>query len=480
MFDTRYESPFSGRYGSVEMQCVWSEYRKRYLWRKVWVALAKAQAHYGLIPPRTTKPVIKEMERNLNFIDVEHSLRVEEETKHDLVAELQVFSTQCGDAGRYLHLGATSSDIQDNADALRTRKGLGIVAQRLETLLDALASRIEKTAGLACLGYTHLQLAEPTTVGYRLAQYTQDLLESLEAIKWAGYRLRGKGFKGAVGTSASFGELFEHKNQNSLADWTEALDRAPTHADVETFAMAGLGLNTYLVTTQVCPRKQEWELISLLAGVAGTLHKFALDVRLLQSMGEWSEPFGSRQVGSSAMPHKRNPINSENICSLARLVAALPRIAWDNMANSALERTLDDSANRRVLLPQAFLAVDEMLSRSTKIVRGLEFNKGQIAEGLSESLAGIERILIAAVARGGNRATAYAELRNCCQGTIDRTWENLSGRPFFQRFFSQAELFKLFYSQADYVGDAEERALLMAGRVRKALLAALSPANPGD
>ncbi|MER3515278.1 MAG: adenylosuccinate lyase, partial [Chloroflexota bacterium] len=278
-----------------------------------------------------------------------HAQAIEAEIGHDVMAEVRTYAKQCPVGGGIIHLGATSADITDNADVLQQREALRLVRARLVAVLDAFAVQIRRTRDLACIAYTHLQPAEPTTVGYRLCLYAQDLLADLDALDATLASLKGKGLKGAVGTGASYAHLLA--------------DRDITAAELEAQVMARLGLEAFPVTGQTYPRKQDWRVLNVLAGIAASLHKFAFDLRLLQSpaFGEMAEPFGASQVGSSAMPFKRNPVNAEKLCSLARFVAALPAVAWENAALSLLERTLDDSANRRLILPEAFLATDEML-----------------------------------------------------------------------------------------------------------------------
>ncbi|MCB0155336.1 MAG: adenylosuccinate lyase, partial [Anaerolineae bacterium] len=342
-----YLSPFTWRYGSEEMRRVWSEEHKRYLWRTLWVALAEAQQKLGLVEPAQ----VDDLRAHAADINVARAIEIEAEIHHDLMAEIKVFAEQCPVGGGIIHLGATSMDIEDNADALRLRESLEMIQAKLTTLLGVLAHQIETWAETPIIGFTHLQPAEPTTLGYRLAQYGFDLLTDYGELRTVCAGIRGKGFKGAVGTSASYHELLSH-----LAG---ASGQA---AQLEADIMAAINLEAFPVATQTYPRKQDWLVLNALAGLAGSLYKFAFDLRLLQApaLGEWAEPFGKKQVGSSAMPFKRNPINAENIDSLARYVAGLPRLAWDNAAHSLLERTLDDSANRRELFPTAFLAVDEI------------------------------------------------------------------------------------------------------------------------
>ena len=461
MFDHEtYLSPLTWRYGSDEMRRIWSEVHRRTLLRRVWVALARAQAEAGLVTPEQ----VADLEAHQDEVDIERAAELEAQLHHDLMAELRTFAEQCPLGGPILHAGATSQDILDNSDALRLREALALLRHRLVDLLTALADRIEETASLVCIGYTHIQPAEPTTVGYRLAQYAQDLLADLEAVTRLQTTVRGKGFKGAVGTSGSYAQLL------AGTGWTPA--------DLERRAMDLLGLEPYLVTTQVCPRKQEWQVLTTLAGIAQSLHRFAFDLRLLQSpaIGEWSEPFAKTQVGSSAMPFKRNPVNAENICSLARYVAALPAVAWENSAGSLLERTLDDSANRRLILPGAFLTVDEMLHRATRLVRGLVLNREGIARNLATYglFAGTERLLMELVKVGADRQAMHEVIREHSM----RAWEAiragqanpltdlLAGDPRLGAYLPTAEISSLL-DAASYVGDAPQRARALAQQIRQ-------------
>ncbi len=340
-----YLSPFTWRYGSAEMRHIWSESHKRRLWRQLWIALAQAQQVAGLITPEQ----VDDLRAHAGQIDVDRAHQIEAEIHHDLMAEVKTFAEQCSVGGGIIHLGATSMDIEDNADALRLRESLDVILDKLTNLLAELASQIERWATTPIIGYTHLQPAEPTTMGYRLAQYGFDLLTDLAELRRVRDGIRGKGFKGAVGTSASYQELLPPPPKSPPLKRGGLGGGKFSAAQLEAHIMTAIELEPFPVATQTYPRKQDWLVMNALAGLGGSLYKFAFDLRLLQapSLGEWAEPFGRKQVGSSAMPFKRNPINAENIDSLARMVAALPRIAWDNAAHSLLERTLDDSANRR-------------------------------------------------------------------------------------------------------------------------------------
>ncbi|MCE2490952.1 MAG: adenylosuccinate lyase, partial [Anaerolineae bacterium] len=389
--------PFSWRYGSADMRQLWSEAHKRRLWRRIWVALAEAQFRAGLVQ----EAQVEDLRAHANDVDIDRSHELEAELHHDLMAELRCFAEQCPTGGGILHLGATSMDIEDNADVLRMRASLGLLGDVLRDLLLILAQRIDKEADHVCIGWTHLQPAEPTTIGYRLAGYAQDLLADYEALCALQDGLRGKGFKGAVGTAASWQQLLEGNTR--------------TAEELETDIMERLGLKAFPVATQTCSRRQDWHFVNLLAGNGMTLYRLAFDLRLLQSptVGEWAEPFAARQVGSSAMPFKRNPVNAENIDSLARYLAALPRVAWDNGAHNLLERTLDDSANRRIMLPQASLCCEELLRRTLRILAGLRLDDRAIRLNLERYglFAATERVLMAASLAGGDRQHLHEVIR---------------------------------------------------------------------
>ena len=377
-FDT-YLSPFSWRYGTTAMRHLWSETHKRLLWRQIWVALAEVQCEYGLVKPEQ----IADLRSHMAAINLPRALEIEAEIQHDLMAEVRTYAGQCPLGGGIIHLGATSMDIEDNADALRMRAGLKLLLHSMTSLLQNLGLLIEKWADTPLMAFTHLQPAEPSTLGYRLALYGQDLLQDYQAIRNLASGVRGKGFKGAVGTSAAYAELI---GSEKLADFELKLSQK-------------LDLPFFPVASQVYPRKQDYELVSTLAGLGASLYKLAFDLRLLQSppIGELAEPFGEKQVGSSAMPFKRNPIRSEKINSLARYLASLPRLAWDNAAHSLLERTLDDSANRRILLPEAFLAADELLRTANSIFSNLQVDEIAMARNLAiyGPFAATERVLMA-------------------------------------------------------------------------------------
>jgi adenylosuccinate lyase len=457
-----YISPFSWRYGSEEMRSLWSEAHRRRLLRRVWVALAAAQHKAGLV----TKKQLADLRAHQDDIDIARAAEIDREIGHDLMAEIRTFAEQCPEGGPIIHLGATSADILDNADVLRMRGALDLLIGRLRELLSDLADRIEDHADQACMGITHIQPAEPITVGYRLASYGQDMLEDYLELGQVRRGLRGKGMKGAVGSAASYAQLLEGTGM--------------TPAEMESLVMDELGLDAFPVATQVYPRKQDLRVLNALAALAASIYRFAFDLRILQSppFGEWSEPFGRKQVGSSAMPFKRNPVNAENLDSLARLVAALPRVAWDNAAHSLLERTLDDSANRRVVLPEAFLATEEIVIRLGRVLRGLIVRQESVARNLGAygSFAGTERVLMEAVRAGADRQAMHEVIR----GHAMSAWQAVFAgepNPLGDLLASDSEVTKYvdasrvreFLDASRHVGDAPQRARRMAAAIREAL-----------
>lgn len=444
------------------MRAIWSEKHKRYLWRKIWVELARAQELAGLV----TQLQVEELAQHVDDINVERALEIEAEIHHDLMAEVQTYAEQCPTAGGIIHLGATSADIEDNADALRLRESLSLILAAQKELLSIFAEKIEENAARVTMAYTHIQPAEPTTLGYRLAFYAQDLLEDYETLKQLHTNIRGKGLKGAVGTSASYSESL--------------VDSSMTAFELESKVMEALNLRPYPITGQTYPRKQDWQTISALAGLASSLYKFAFDLRVLQSpaIGEWREPFAERQIGSSAMPFKRNPINAEKTNSLARIISALTQTAWDNASHSLLERTLDDSANRREMLPVAFLAADELLRVTKRLLSGLQINQQAIENNLAKYgvFSGVERVLMAAVKNGGDRQAIHEHLRQhslIAWDAISRNQPNplidlLANSDVLLQYLTSVQIRELI-DISSYVGDAPQRSLDFANQIRTAI-----------
>jgi adenylosuccinate lyase len=461
MTNTSLDSPFASRYGSAEMRAIWSDANKRKLWRRIWVALADAEAQAGVVAPEQ----VADLKQHADQLNTARALEIEKEIGHDVMAEVRAFAEQCPVGGGIIHWGATSADVTDNADVLRQKQAIELLRAKLVELLRAFGEQITTHRALVCMAYTHLQPAEPTTMGYRLAMYAQDLLGHLAALDQLKIELRGKGFKGAVGTAASYNELLE--------------GTGTTPTQLEANIMKALKLAAFPIATQTYPRGQDYRVLSMLAGLAASLHKFAFDLRLMQStgFGEMAEPFGEKQVGSSAMPFKRNPVNAEKICSLARFVAALPSVAWENAAESLLERTLDDSANRRAIFPEAFIAGDEMLLTATKIVRGLVVDSAACAANLAKygPFAATERVLMALVRAGADRQHMHERLREHSL----KAWSAVkTGKPNplanalcadtdLLRHLQPARLRELM-DASSHIGTAVERAEALVVEIKKA------------
>lgn len=457
-----YISTFTWRYGSEAMRSLYSEEEKRKLLRRVWVALASAQAEAGLV----SKEQLAELIAHQDDIDIERASQIEAEIHHDLMAEIKTYAEQCPKAGSIIHLGATSMDILDNMDALRLKKALQLIIEETKLLLAAYVEKLEQYADTPCMAFTHIQPAEPTTVGYRFAQTAQDLVEDLEAMEAVLTTIRGKGMKGAVGTSASYTELLKGTQLSA--------------AEMESKVMAKLGLKAFTAATQVYPRKQDWRIVSALSGLCCTLYKFFIDFRLLQSppIGEWSEPFGAKQVGSSAMPFKRNPINSEKIDSLCRFVSSQTEVLWQNSANTLLERTLDDSANRRFVLPECFLATDEILKTALKVVSGMQVHSTAVQRNLKTYgiFAASERLMMELGKRGANRQEMHELIRHYSlkawaevqEGRENTLASMLCSDETVLSFISKEEALATL-DAADYVGDAPQRTRIVADQAKAVL-----------
>lgn len=455
-----YISPFSWRYATPAMKKIWSEGYKYELWRKIWVSLAEVHHETGLV----SKDELMDLQKNEKNIDVERIVEIEEETQHDVVAAIREFSEKAKIGGGKIHLGATSMDLVDNTDAIRIKEALEITKHNVTQILSKFSILITKYAETSCIGYTHLQPAEPTTLGYRLAFYAQDFLTDYKLLQFVIKEFRSKGFKGAVGTRASYQEILE-STKMSLEDFDKKMCKK-------------LGIEDSLITTQVYPRKYDYLVLSSLASIASSCAKFCADVRLLQSpaIGELSEPFGKKQVGSSAMPFKRNPVNSEKVCSLARFVEQLPAVAIGNASHSYLERTLDDSANKRIILAEGFLALDEMLKNIQKIVTGLVVNEKRIIYNLTQyaPFAATERIIIAAVKKGADRQEMHELMRSLSmksweavqRGETNNFTESLLAGRQLKKYLSVTEIKKLL-DISHHTGDAAIRAMKLVSLIKK-------------
>ncbi len=448
---TNYLSPFSWRYGSSEMRQIFSERYKFKVWRKIWVELARAQFKAGLV----SKKELVDLEKNQHKINIEKILEIESKTNHDVVAAIKEFADIAKIGGGKIHLGATSMDIVDNADVVRMKQGLDLIEEKLIKNIHIFAAQVKAYADLPCMGYTHLQPAEPTTVGYRLAFYLQDLLTDLEILKFVKNNLKAKGMKGAVGTRASYKEVLTEGKISA-----NKLDQ---------MVMQKLGISGALISSQTNSRKNDYLVLVVLASIASSLSKFALDLRVMQSpaFGEVTEPFGKNQVGSSAMPFKKNPVRAEKICSLARYIGALPQVVLENASLSILERTLDDSANKRVVIPEAFLATDEILETATKIIEGLVINKEAIENNLQKyaPFSALENILIETVKNGADRQDMHEILREIAMTVWEKVqkgeqnpMENLLKENSTLRKFISNKKIEQLLDIKNHIGDAPQRA----------------------
>ena len=455
-----FQSPFSWRYGSEAMRHIWSEENKYLIWRKIWVEMARAQKDFGLV----SQEELTDLEKNQNNIDIERVWEIEKDTRHDVVAAIREFAEKATIGGGKIHAGATSMDIVDNTDTLRIKESLEIVENNLKQLLKEFTDQIEKYIDTPCMGFTHLQPAEPTTLGYRLSLYAQDLLEDLQYLNFVNTHLKAKGLKGAVGTQASYSKLLKQEN-------VEAMEQK---------VMEKLGLDPVLIANQVGLRKADLFVAQLLTSIAQSLYKFAFDLRLMQSpgFGEWQEPFGKSQVGSSAMPFKKNPMKAEQICSLARLVESLSSNAWENASLSLLERTLDDSANRRTYIPEMFLAIDEMMTSAIKIIDGLIVHEQQVKNNLNKygPFAATEAILMEAVKKGADRQTMHEVLRDVAMTAWNDVQENKSNpmeellkkNEAINKSLNENEIQGLL-DVSEHIGTAPERARKLVSEIKKFL-----------
>ena len=401
----RYENPLITRYASAEMSRLWSARKKHSTWRRLWVALAEAQRELGL---DISTEQIEELRDAVDDIDFEKAAEYELSLRHDVMAHVHAYRDCCPQAGGIIHLGATSCYVTDNTDLILLRESLEQVCGRLAAVIDQLARFAAEHRDLACLGFTHFQPAQPTTVGKRATLWCYDLVLDLEEIEHRLDRLRFRGAKGTTGTQASFLQLFDGNHEK-----VETLDRLVA----EKMGFAG----RYQVTGQTYSRKVDAQVLAALSGIGQSAHKAGTDLRLLQHRKEIEEPFGTSQVGSSAMAYKRNPMRAERMCSLARFAMTLAPSAEQTMAVQWMERTLDDSANRRLTLPQAFLAIDSVLILYRNIADGLVVYPRVIEKYIQEELPfmATEEILMAAVRAGGDRQELHEQIRVHSQRAAD-------------------------------------------------------------
>ncbi|MDA1264005.1 MAG: adenylosuccinate lyase [Planctomycetota bacterium] len=394
---TNYQSPLAARYASKAMRELFSDQRKFSTWRELWIALAESQQTLGL---PITDVQLDQMRATRDDLDLGAAQRYERDLRHDVMAHVHAWGDQCPEARPILHLGATSCYVGDNTDLILLREGVRMIRAQVVSVLANLARFAREHRSVPTCGFTHFQPAQATTVGKRATLWMQDLVQDLEDLDHAERSIRFRGVKGTTGTQASFLELFEGDHAK-----VRELDRQVT---------AKMGFErTFAVTGQTYPRQLDFRVCQALSSVCQTAHKFATDLRLLAHRRELEEPFTKKQIGSSAMPWKRNPMRSERICSLARLVIEALGNTAHTAANQWLERTLDDSANRRLVLAEMFLGTDAVLSLFLDVTSGLVVHEPVVKANLDQELPFLatEHLLMEAVKAGGDRQDLHERLR---------------------------------------------------------------------
>ena len=393
----QYQNPLITRYASQEMSQLWSAQKKHSTWRRLWLALAESEKELGL---DITETQLDEMRAHLDDIDFEAAAKHEKNLRHDVMAHVHTFGEQCPTAMPIIHLGATSCFVTDNSELIQMRESLELIRQRLVSVIDELGRFSYEYRNLPCLGFTHLQPAQPTTVGKRATLWCYDLVLDLEEVNHRLDELKFRGIKGTTGTQATFLQLFEGDHGK-----VAALDR---------MVCDKMGFNESVpVSGQTYSRKIDSQVLACLSGAGQSAHKAGSDIRILQHRKELEEPFEKNQIGSSAMAYKRNPMRSERMCALSRFAISLTQNADYTMATQWMERTLDDSANRRLSIPQAFLAIDATLILYRNITDGLVVYPKVIEKNLQAELPfmATEEILMAGVTSGGDRQELHELIR---------------------------------------------------------------------
>ncbi len=445
----QYVSPLSKRYASEEMLKLFSQDKKFTTWRRLWIALAEAEMELGL---PITQEQVDELKAHADDINYAEAEAREREVRHDVMSHVYAYGLQCPKAKGIIHLGATSCYVGDNTDLILMREGLELIKKRLVEVMRVLADFAMKYRSLPTLGFTHYQPAQPTTVGKRASLWLMELKLDYEDLCHVIDSLAFRGVKGTTGTQASFLELFEGDHEK-----VKALDRAVTKK---------MGFEkTYPVCGQTYSRKVDTRVLSVLAGIAQSAHKFTNDIRLLQHMKEIEEPFGSKQIGSSAMAYKRNPMRSERIASLSDFVMSNVLNPMFVASTQWFERTLDDSANKRLSVPEGFLATDAILLIMRNVADGLIVHEKVIHKHLMEELPfmATENIMMEAVKRGGDRQELHEKIRELSmiagsnvkdKGEPNNLLELIAAEPMFG---IGLEELKGLMDPALYVGRAPEQ-----------------------
>ena len=463
---TSYQNPLTGRYASREMSYNWSPQRKHSTWRRLWLALAESEKELGL---PITDQQLEQMRAHLDDIDFEAAAKKEAELRHDVMSHIHVFGALCPDARPIIHLGATSCFVTDNTELIQMRDGLKIILGKLLKVIAILADVAEKYKDIPTLGFTHYQPAQLTTLGKRFSLYLQDFVMDATRVREEIEKIPFRGVKGTTGTQASFMELF-HGDQEKV----RRLDQ---------LVSGKMGFSSSIALSgQTYTRKVDFYVLSVLSGIAQSAYKMAGDIRLLANLKEIEEPFEKSQVGSSAMAYKRNPMRSERVCSLSRYLMSLPVNAAMTHSTQWFERTLDDSANRRIVLGEAFLTADVILSLAANICNGIQVWPKVIHSHIMAELPfmATENILMEAVRAGGDRQDLHEAIRSHsmeagkvvkAEGKPNDLIERLANDPLFAKV---APMFKDILDPKLFIGRAPQQVEdYLAGTVRP-LIASLS------
>jgi len=464
MTGSSWTSPLAVRYASPAMQALWGERRRIGLWRRLWLALMEAEKELGLDIPDAA---LAELRAHLDDADLEKAAEYERRLRHDVMAHIHHLGDQAPAARPYLHLGATSAYVTDNADLVLMREAMQLLLGRIGAVLVAMGKLARRYRALPCLAYTHFQPAQLTTVGKRMTLWMQEFALDAEELLHRIGTMRFRGAKGTTGTQASFVDLFDGDDAK-ITELDQRIARAMGFATV------------FPVTGQTYPRKIDAQVLATLSGIAQSAAKFATDLRLLQHEGEILEPFESEQVGSSAMPYKRNPMRAERMTGLARFVIELEGNAWHTAAEQWLERTLDDSANRRLVIPEAFLAADAILVLTINVAAGLEVREQAIAEHVAVAMPFLatERLLMRGVKAGGDRQHLHEVIRTHSREGGNDLLDRLARDPAFKRLGGGIRAKAGELDSAAYVGRAPQQVDDFLDRVLPSLMRAIQAAAP--
>ncbi len=471
MDNSSYQNPLTDRYASKEMSRLWSPQFKHSTWRRLWLTLAKCEQALGLA---ITDSQISSMGAHLDDIDFERVAAKEKELRHDVMSHIHVFGELCPEAMPIIHLGATSCYVTDNTELIQMRESLKLVKGKLLVLIRQLADFCERYKAMPTLGFTHFQPAQLTTVGKRFSLYLQDFYLDLERVEAEIENIPFRSVKGTTGTQASFLELFDGDHGKCR--------------ELERNVARSMGFEKVVaVSGQTYTRKVDYFVMTALSGIAQSASKMATDIRLLANLKEVEEPFGKKQIGSSAMAYKRNPMRSERVCSIARYVMNLPGNAAMTEATQWFERTLDDSANRRIVLAEGFLAVDVILSLLVDITDGLQVWPKVIARRIQSELPfmATENLLMAAVKKGGDRQALHEVIRTHSMAAGRRVKEEGADNDLLDRLRNDAAFaaikdeFDSLLDPAAFVGRAPRQVDEFLGEVIRPLLAANREALDG-